>query len=260
MDKQLAINFIQQHGDAVAQAQLRWVLAGERPSQPIIASLFSGQQDDGGFAPFWAAEYSSVDATCYRLAQAAQLGLNASETAVADALRFLLWRQQADGRFEEAADVADSAPPWAAPGHLAATLYLTANAGFWLAQSAATQAAAQQAAAFLEPYQQENGSLPAFLHANWLAAGLWQMVGQETAVAAALTYLQTRLGDMPADNLAWLLDTLLTAHVAHEVANEGWQLLRRMQDGDGRFASDEGQDIHITLLALRIAEIMERTE
>ena len=70
MNQDKAIQFVQEKGGDLEQARLRYLLDGERPSTAIIQQLFNGQQNDGGFAPFWAPNYSSIDATCYRLAQA----------------------------------------------------------------------------------------------------------------------------------------------------------------------------------------------
>src|SRR5579859_2299383 len=75
----------------------------------------------------------SLDATCFRVAQAEQFGMTAKEAAIRDALTFLALRQRDDGSWEEEDHVAELTPPWATPGDLAARLYLTANCGFWLA-------------------------------------------------------------------------------------------------------------------------------
>jgi len=111
MDTRLAIAFVAHHGDPIEQARLRYLLSREHPAQETVAHLLSGQRPDGGWAPFWASDYSSLDATCFRLAQAEQLGLSAAEPAIACAVAFLARRQRADGSWEEDNSVASAAPP-----------------------------------------------------------------------------------------------------------------------------------------------------
>jgi hypothetical protein len=253
MDREKAIQFVQQNGNEVEQARLRYLQHGERPSAPIIQQLFNGQREDGGFAPFWAPGYSSIDATCYRLAQAEQLGLGIAEPAIAKAVRFLEGRQGEDGRFAEDPSVADSAPPWAAPGDLAAELYLTANAGFWLAFFNFT-GVAEQAANFLAAHlDHETHKLPSFAQAQWLACGLAWRLGQLEMVDHLSSHLY---GQLPgtAGELAWMLVTLHGVGLPSDrgVMVAGSVRLADMQAEDGRFPSDEGQDVHTTLEALRV--------
>lgn len=253
MDREKAVQFVRQNGGDVELARLRYLLDGERPSSDTVKQLFLGQREDGGFAPFWAAGYSSIDATCYRLAQAEQLGLDTNTIEIVDALRFLLWRQEADGRFAEHPSVADSAPPWAAPGDLAATLYLTANAGFWLAFWNFT-AAAQGAANFLTNHLDETRhKLPSFAQAQWLACGLAWKLERHELVDHLASHLYAHLPES-AGELAWLLVTLRSVGFPADsgVVVAGSVRLARMQEGDGRFPSDEGQEVHTTLEALRV--------
>ena len=44
MNRDKAIQFVQQHGDAIEQARLRYLLHGERPSAPVVQQLCNGQQ------------------------------------------------------------------------------------------------------------------------------------------------------------------------------------------------------------------------
>ncbi|CAG1769548.1 hypothetical protein BAC2_00405 [uncultured bacterium] len=69
MNVDRTVEFVRSKGNEVEQARLRYILANERPSPKIIAQLFAGQQLDGGWVPFWASDYTSLDATCYRLAR-----------------------------------------------------------------------------------------------------------------------------------------------------------------------------------------------
>ncbi len=255
MNQELSIQYIRKHGNAIEIAQLDWLIRQKRPSSTIFDNFFSRQRHDGGFAPFWAIDYSSIDATCYHLAQANQLGLDATYPALGKANRFLLQQQQNNGRFSEADSVADTTPPWANPTTPGADLYLTANAGFWLALAPNTHEAAKDSAAYLKRKLDNNtGKLPSFLNTHWLAVGLFWLVDDRETAVLLINHLQDRLPDLSADNLVWLLDTLLTAGVPTDNAliQTASQKLAGMQEENGRFPSAEGQDIHTTLTALSV--------
>jgi hypothetical protein len=255
MNQELAINYIRQHGNPTELAQLDWLIAQKRPSSTILDSLFAHQRHDGGFAAPWAVEYSSIDTTCHFLDQGNKFGLDSTYPRLGKANRFLLQNQQNNGRFSESDNVAIAAPPWANPTTPGSDLYLTANAGFWLAMAANTHEAAKDSAAYLKDHlDPTTGQLPSFLNTHWLAAGLfWLVDDQETAVTV-INHLQQRLSDLTAPNLAWMLDTLLTASVPHNNAliQSASQNLERLQEENGRFPSPEGQDIHTTLTALNV--------
>src|SRR5437868_3529560 len=134
MNSSTAALFIEQRGDPAQRARLRYIYSGQMPTADGLRLALAGQRSDGGWQSAWAPDYSSIDATCNRLAQAEQLGLGAGEPALMRGLRFLAQRQQADGAWEEAPDLSSIAPPWAAPGSREARLYLTANSGYWLAR------------------------------------------------------------------------------------------------------------------------------
>lgn len=209
----------------------------------------------GGWAPFWADNYSSLDATCFRLAQAEQLGLNKTEPAVREALTCLAGRQAPDGSWQEDADVVAVAPPWAAPGDLAATLYLTANCGLWLALLNDEIDGTSKAAAYLLTHLGGNGQMPSFLHTHWLAGALWHKLGQEELAERILAYLGHRIANLATSNLSWLITTLSAAGVVadHQLIMEAASILEDAQEGDGRWRSEDGptQDVHATLEALR---------
>ncbi|WP_201377751.1 hypothetical protein [Ktedonobacter sp. SOSP1-52] len=132
MNRPAAITFVRSTGDVVEQARLRYLLDGEPLALTIRQQMFADQQEDGGWRPFWASDYSSLDATYFRLAQAEQLGLSTNEAEIASALIFLTQRQRKDGSWEDEEQMAEQTPLWAMPGDLSARLYLTANCGFWL--------------------------------------------------------------------------------------------------------------------------------
>ena len=115
-DLQPAIDFVLRTGTPVERARLRHMLYGEAMADDIREQFGRSQRGDGGWAPFWAPDYSSLDATCYQLAQLQQLGADMRSLMVIDAVRFLAERQALDGSWAEDAAVVDDAPVWAAAG------------------------------------------------------------------------------------------------------------------------------------------------
>ncbi|MCI0398494.1 MAG: terpene cyclase/mutase family protein [Chloroflexi bacterium] len=250
-----AVEFVNRTGNESEKARLRYILFGEIPAGEVVNGLLAGQRPDGGWPPFWAPDYSSVDATCFRLAQAEQLGVVAAHPAVGRAVQFLLARQRQDGSWAEDESVQSLAPPWATPGDLAARLYLTANGGFWLGMLAENREAARRAAYFLRSHVASDGRLPGFLQAHWLAAGLWSRVGWDEVAQPTLAYLETRLSDMAAGSLAWLVTALISAGVrpGHSLLAGAGDRLMSLQSEDGRWPGEDGagQDVQTTLEALR---------
>src|SRR6185312_15431255 len=100
-DRARAVAFVQAHGTASEQSRLCVLLEGTHPTEEEEAVILAGQRADGGWAPFWAADYSSVDATCFRLAQAEQGGVHPEHDAIQRGVQFLRDRQRDDGSWEE---------------------------------------------------------------------------------------------------------------------------------------------------------------
>jgi hypothetical protein len=255
MNIEKAKTFVRKQGNAVEQARLEYLLTQKLPTRDEIEALFAGQRPDGGWAPFWAHAYSSLDATCFRLAQAEQLGIFAAEEAVQRAGSFLAQRQSSDGSWEEHEAVADLAPPWAMPGNLAAKLYLTANCGFWLALLVNTEPNATQASDYLQSHLDPDGKLPGFIHTNWLAAGLWSILGRRNPVERVTNYINILVPDLATSNLSWLITTMFAAGATadHPLIDKAVSMLVTRQNEDGRWPSEDGphQDVHVTLEALR---------
>jgi hypothetical protein len=252
-------------------------LAGEDQNEaPPVAELerqvLEGQRPDGRYAPFWADNYSSLDATCYRLAQAEMAQL----TLPQQSLEFLRSRQHLGGSWEEDELVRDLAPPWAKPGDLAARLYVTANCSWWLINGmlhgeGGYEDEAARASAYLEQYQAEDGSLPSFLQTHWLAAALWIRLKWKGAfwpsgpeegrpelpeqAKRTLDYLATRLdGEMLAGALGWMLTTLAPLGIPreHPVIVKAIVLLDEQQRPDDGWTSEDGpeRDAWVTMQAL----------
>jgi len=261
MNLATVVDFIESHGDTVEQARLAYLLENQPPSKETIRKFQSTQREDGGWAPFWAPDYSSLDATCFRLAQAKQLGLDSTMPYIANAIHFLAKHQQEDGSWEEGKAVADLAPPWAKPGETSARLYLTANCGYWLAMSNKHTDAAVQGANFLAAFLDENGRLPSYLVAHWLSGGLWYRLNLMEKAESVLNYLATRL-ELSASNLAWLITSLRIAHVPanYPLIEGAVSRLMQLQLRNGRWQSDDGAeyDVHATLEALHALKLCER--
>lgn len=261
MNIEKAVQFIKQNGNNVEQARLKYVLSNEPPSAEITAKLFAGQQSDGGWSPFWADDYSSVDATCFRLAQAEQLGITESEFPVRQAMNFLAQRQSSDGSWEEETKIVDVAPRWAKPGEISAQLYLTANCGLWLALFGNHDDRALKAAEYLQIYLDQAGHLPSFLHAHWLAGGLFHKLNQQASIRI-FAYLSSRINDLAASNLSWLITTMYASGVTpkHALLEEAASLLEQSQTEDGYWESEDGasQNVHATLEAIRALSLCGR--
>jgi hypothetical protein len=255
----LAKDFIQSNGTPVEIARLRYLLDGEQLPAPLVEELLAGQRLDGGWAPFWAEDYSALNAVCARLAQAEGSGIAASQPAIQRALASLARRQRVDGSWEEDISVASFAPPWALPGDLAARLYLTANCGFWQAILGQEHFPPSLAAKHISEYLDPGGRLPSYLHAHWLAAGLWLRLGWDEPAKLVLGYLSTSLPEMHPSNLAWMLTSLRIAGLpaSHSLIQAAASRLQDCQAPDGHWPSEDGPlwDISSTLEALRALKL-----
>ncbi len=256
------MSFATARGGVVEKARLGYLLTQEPPSAEAVAVLVADQRSDGGWPASWAHGASSLDATCFRLAQAVQIGITAEEPAIARALTFLAQRQRSDGSWEEEVQRA-VAPFWVKPGDQAATLYLTANSGFWLAVLARPSAGALLAAGYLAACLSSDGHLPSFLHTHWLAGGLWWRLGQYERAEGVFRYLRKRLtADVAASNLGWLVNALHAVGVpsSHPLIEAAASLLERHQRADGSWPSEDGPDydVHSTLEATRALRLCGR--
>lgn len=261
-----AAEFVRRRGSPADVGRLDYVLFGDPVSDTARSDAFAGQREDGGWPPFWAPTYSSLDATCYRLAQAEQMGIGASDDAVRRAMRFLVGRQLPSGYWQEDLSVAALAPPWAAPGKDETRAYLTANCGFWLAVLgvlADEQRAAGRAAEALASDITPDARLQGFTHVNWLAAGLWRLTDHGDLANRSEQWLEQRVRDgLPSGALTWLLSTLRVAGAspASRLVLVGVAQLATQQRMDGGWLSEDGpeREPHVTLEAMRALLWVER--
>jgi len=263
MDLEKAAAFVELRGDIGERGRLRHILTGEPAGEDARHHIVAEQRADGGWPPPWAPAYSSIDATCYRLAQAEELGLPASDPALDNALHFLANRQQADGAWEEAPDISSMAPEWATPGNREARLYLTANSAYWLARHGQAEGSlhesALRAAHVLQTYLLQLGRMPSFWQTHWLAAGLWRMLDQSDWAERVYPFLESRVPEMPAASLAWLIVALRGAGLpaSHRLIVFAADRLPTLQAPDGHWPHDDdvGQAVATTLAALHALKL-----
>jgi GNAT superfamily N-acetyltransferase len=246
-----AIALIERDGDALACAELAYLLRGTLLPEDARRALLDGQNDDGGWTPPWidpnALVYSGIGATCHRLARAWACGIPTDAPEMWAALRFLVERQYGDGSFEEDTSVATVAPEWLKPGNPLARAYLTANAGFWLGMLGERTSAEGAEGALAR-----DTSAEAYAQTRWLRAALrWRLLGRETR-EHDLETLGDLLLSFGADDLAWMLQTLLAAGLPafSSVAESGVARLLAVRADSGAWELAGGPSVRLTLDAL----------
>ncbi len=263
MNPKTPITFVLNEGSLVDIARIRHVLYSEPPFDEAIALLFDGQLDDGGFSPPWAPGYSSLDATCFRLYQAEQMGLDPTLLPqIGRAVDFILSQQGRDGGFQEDASVAAVVPKWLIPGDNAATMYLTANCGFALSMFNAPENKVQLAGGYLQLRQIADGSLPSFWQTQWLSAAVWHRLGGAKWRDQVLRYLALNMDQLHSSNLAWMINALLSAGMKPSTVliYEAAKRLERAQNQYGTWAGESGddRDMQATIDALRALNLTGR--
>lgn len=119
-----AVAYVRAHGDEFDQGRLDLLLGGPSLSNDQQRRFLAGQRADGGWPPFWAPDASSLDATCYRLAQAEGLHMGTCYPQIARGVAFIRARQRDDGSWEEDEALHELAPPCLHAHWLAAGLWI----------------------------------------------------------------------------------------------------------------------------------------
>lgn len=259
---QRAEAYLAAHGSALQRALAAALLAQRTPGPAEAGTLLAGQRPDGGWAAFWSSGASSVDATAYRLTQALAVGLTPeAHEPLASAVAWLAARQSDEGRWQEDEALADLAPPWAQPHDEAATLYLTANAGWVMARCGETAPATAAARALAERLGAA-GALPLFAQTQWLAAGLWLLLGDTTLATRPLRAIVADSPNASAGQLVWLLNCLLDSGLRrdHPIITAASARLCALQQADGAWPSDDGESFtpQVTLEGLRALILLTR--
>ena len=270
MDRERAVIFVRANGSPADVARLHFLAAlaegfGAGSDGSSTSWISTGQNLDGGFPSRWSGASSSIDATCFRLAQAEWAPGHKRVAGVSAALDFLVERQapptpeDAGGWWEEDPVRADSTPPWARPGDAAARLYLTANAGCRLFLGR-RRAGGLAAATWVETALDAGGTPPAAV-SQWLAAGALLLAGRPSRVGSLLEALEPAVDHQDGAGLAWLLTTLLVAGVRpdHRLVESAASALSERQRPDGAIPSSDGNGfvVHATLEALRAFALIE---
>jgi len=269
IDIDAAIGFVVAKGDPVDRARLAYLRIGAPVSEDILSNVEAGQTRDGGWLAVNGGRTTSIDATCFRLAELDDLG-GLGRPAARRALDWLASRQRDDGTWDEDPALADVAPPWAQPGDPEARLYVSANAVFWLtvagldARAAgplddrpggAYAGVAHAGAEALRAQVGPDGALPSFLVAQWLAGAVLfrqEMYYESARIQMRLT---DRMPELTAADAAWLAASMRRVGVPadDQLITAAMRRLGETQRSDGAIPSDDGPkfDVHSTLTALR---------
>ena len=139
-----------------------------------------------------------------------------------------------------------------------ATLYLTANVGFWLAVTVDDHAYPEVVARATQAFRaalRSDGSWPSYLVAGWLGAAMLYRSGWFYESAQIQVILSERVPDMSAADCAWMSAALRRAGLSPDdfLLMAARKRLGETQRPDGGWPSDDGDafDIHTTLTAIR---------
>ncbi len=258
-----AIKFVEARGNPVEKARLNFLLRDEVAPEKNLLETRETQNEDGGWSLPGHSGVSSLDWTCFQLAQLEEMGIE-ENGIIKRAFDFLISRQKQDGSFVEDYSLEKIAPPWARPGEYKSTLYLTSNCGFSLERLSPGNKGAQKATEFLVKNLNPEGLLPTFIHANLLAVPLLARNGYVQKAQKIIEYFQGLLEKLPAGQLVWLLNSwaVLDIDPGRKFINRAGNYLSTLQRQDGSFKGDDGENflVHVTLGAIRFFLSPEKKE
>ncbi len=265
-DLDAAIGYVVAHGDSVDRARLSYLRSGAMPSPDILEKAEFGDLPDGGWPGLSSSATPSVDATCFRLGELADLGALHRPVARAG-LAWLARSQFPEGYWQEHESLGPVAPPWARPDDPEATVYLTVHAAYWLAVSAPPRRGyseepenpfAQNVMLAGEAFKTTlapNGAWPSYLAAGWLGCALLYHLGAYYESAQMQVILAERVPDMSPSDVASLTATLRRVGLSADdwLLQAARRRLTDTQRHDGAWESDDGPafDVHSTLVAIR---------
>jgi hypothetical protein len=258
----MQFSYIEKHGTPVEKARLAYLLNGTPPGKNVVAELFAAQCEDGGWPANWSHDTSSLDATCFHLAQAEQLGLTITEKPIQAAVRYLIRHQSLDGSWDEDRSLAQWAPRYLKPGTLEPRLYLAANCGFWAAYYSGRDNSVPRAMGFLMRYLEENGCLPSTPQANWMSAGLWLRMRRYEVAEKVISACQGHMDELPASSLAWMGVTLIIGRIRQKnpIIKKAAEKLLTLRTSDDYWVSEDGKawNCHTSIEAIRVLKFTKK--
>lgn len=233
--------YVLAHGDTRARARLEGIFGAVRPDREVVRTLEALQNSDGGFPlrqePGGA---SSVETTCYMLAQLKDLPPLAGSPMASRALAFLRRCQNPDGSWQE-------------PGHAAG--YLTANAAFTLLTMEPAHLDPVARGEFWLRNHSGQGQPETYAPTLALACALWYKLQGAGSQEVAAAYHQVSVRQWTAPELAWWLSGALEAGVGGRYLVPVLRMLAHLasfQEEDGAWPAEDGYPVETTLQALRI--------
>jgi squalene cyclase len=252
MNLSKSIKFVENNSTSpFDHVRLEFILNRSLPKNDELNEIITTQRSDGSWSPFWAQGRSSLDATCYRLALLEQVGIK-NHIVIEHAINYLLSQMNELGYFEEDSSLSDVCPPWARPGDIKARLYLTTNCAFWI--NYFTADLDKRIVSYLRGHISE-GRVDSFLHTQWILGGLFYSLELFEDSREVFHSLNEIIDEMSADNLAWLINTLIASGVDRDekIIKCSINRLINQINENGSWSSDDGswKDIHTTLEAIR---------
>lgn len=256
LDEERARAYVLAHGGLREQARLGGIYGVRPPAKEVVKALEAMQNPDGGFPSAQVSgNPSSIDTTCYILAQLKDMPPLAGSPMASRAVAFLRRNQGTDGSWQESEAAVALAPPWARRGDPMAAAYLTANAAYTLLTLEPTQRdPVARAAAWLRVVGMEEPAA-AYTQTLALAWGVRYLLEGPASTGASPLLRALLERQLDASDLAWWLT------IALEVGAGGACLLplarqlvqlAGMQREDGAWPGEAGFEVEATLAALRV--------